>query len=433
MFRHSYRGKLARSPRARFVMPAIIAIAASAGSATAVPSFSIDYESITKGTPDAFTGTPITEGDILIPGLGGPGFGPLPVPGIVVSGGFGPPPPGLGLPAHPAAIGLPPGIPGRVEVDALSYGMDYLVTPDAPGQWNFSVDEWATGIPGSPLPPNVFSEGAFGPSFEAAADVFRDLGLPPGPLPPGAGPTGNTGVLDGDGLMSPSGFVYPGVGLVEPHFPAPGPQINGDNLDALDMDTPVFPGDTPPVFFSLDADTFDPLEGMPNTFSAMANGPFVGGDVLVTLPGTLPMVYAPAPSLGLDLVGGPDSDDLDALVLWDDGDLVFTPSFDAYDWAFGLSDMLLFSVRRGSAVIGMPDSFFGIPIEEGDILMPPVPGGVSPFPGIFIAAENLGLATARSGFAPIGDDLDALDVLVPTPGTLAILMCGGLTLLRRRS
>ncbi|MEZ5975726.1 MAG: hypothetical protein R3E96_13060 [Planctomycetota bacterium] len=53
--------------------------------------------------------------------------------------------------------------------------------------------------------------------------------------------------------------------------------------------------------------------------------------------------------------------------------------------------MLLFSVRRGSWVIGQPDSIFGIPIEEGDILTTPLPtamGGVSPFPGIFIAPRT---------------------------------------------
>jgi hypothetical protein len=41
--------------------------------------------------------------------------------------------------------------------------------------------------------------------------------------------------------------------------------------------------------------------------------------------------------------------------------------------------MLIFSVRRGSAVIGKPDSIFGFPIEPGDLLIPPVAGGVSPF------------------------------------------------------
>ena len=41
--------------------------------------------------------------------------------------------------------------------------------------------------------------------------------------------------------------------------------------------------------------------------------------------------------------------------------------------------MLVFSVRRGSAVIGLPDSIFGLPIEE-DLLVPPIPVA-SPFPG----------------------------------------------------
>jgi hypothetical protein len=104
-------------------------------------------------------------------------------------------------------------------------------------------------------------------------------------------------------------------------------------------------------------------------------------------------------------VGGPNTDDLDALIFEDvNGDLLCTPGV----------DVLLFSVRRGSAVIGAIDSCFGIPIEEGDILTFPAVAGLPPC--IFIAAENLGLATARSGTAvlPTGDELDALDI-VPSP------------------
>jgi hypothetical protein len=141
---------------------------------------------------------------------------------------------------------------------------------------------------------------------------------------------------------------------------------------------------------------------------------FVGGDVIVTAaPFAAPAVFAPAIALGLDIAAGANTDDLDALALWENGSGVYEPSMMPYDWAGGGTDMLLFSVRRGSAVIGLPDSIFGIPIEEGDILTTPLPtamGGVSPFPGIFIAAENLGLATVRSGLTgPFGDDLDALD------------------------
>jgi hypothetical protein len=81
--------------------------------------------------------------------------------------------------------------------------------------------------------------------------------------------------------------------------------------------------------------------------------------------------------------------------------------------------MLLFSVRRGSAVIGMPDSLFGLPITEGDILMPPVPGGASPFPAIFVAAENLGLRTTRMGGVIFSDEMDALDTRWRAPTSTA--------------
>ncbi len=416
-------------------IPAVLATLALAGAAVASPTFSIDFQGPTKGMPDGFWGAPITEGDILTPSAG-VGFGPLPTPGIAISGGFGPPGPGLALPLHSSAMGLPPGIPGHVEVDALSYGVDHILSDVAPAFFHFSVDEFATGFGGTPLPPNVFSEGAFG-GMEASADVFRDLGLPAGPLPPFAGPIGNTGVLDGDGIAGFSGFTYPGLGLIEPNTPGFGLPDQGDNLDALDMDTSMAIWQDPAglggaVYFSLDSDFADPYEPGANTGSALLNGGFSGGDVLVTYPGAgAPVVFAPAAMLGLDRFGT-DTDDLDALVLWENGDGGFTPSMQPYDWLAGVSDMLLFSVRRGSAVIGSIDSLLGIPIEEGDILVPPIPGASTP--GIFIAAENLGLATVRSGLAQqqFGDDLDALDVLVPQPGTLALLGLSALTLRRRR-
>jgi hypothetical protein len=92
-----------------------------------------------------------------------------------------------------------------------------------------------------------------------------------------------------------------------------------------------------------------------------------------------------------------------------------------YDWATGSSDMLFFSVRRGSALIGTPDAFFGAPIEPGDVLVPT--GAVGSVPGIWIAAEVFGLVTSRSLPGVIGDDVDALDVLQERePGTR---MCFG--------
>jgi hypothetical protein len=160
------------------------------------------------------------------------------------------------------------------------------------------------------------------------------------------------------------------------------------------------------VYFSLDAAFFDPLRGIPNLGSAAANG-FPPAAVLMTpAPGAAPFMYAPPPALGLDLFGF-GTDDLDALSLTENGIplLQIGPGGDA----------LYFSVRRGSAIIGFPDSLFGIPIEAGDILtFPAIPGGP---PSIYIAAEWLGLSTTRSFGVPFGDDLDALDCrAVPATG-----------------
>ena len=147
------------------------------------------------------------------------------------------------------------------------------------------------------------------------------------------------------------------------------------------------------------------------------------------------MIYAPAFALGLGGLGGddPDLNDIDALVVRDNGNLVFEAPQHPDHWATGAADMIFFSVRRGSAVIGQIDSLRGIPIEEGDVLMPPISpafGGLSPNPGVYIPAEALGLATIRSGTvsqqAPsfgFADDLDALDMRLPTPTLLTAEYC----------
>lgn len=356
----------------------------AAGPLTA-PAFSIDFQGPTIGLPDGTGGMPITAGDILVPTVP-PGPGPLPTPSIAI-------------PAIPG-LGIIPGQFGPVELDALSFGRDE--------PWGeiiyFSVDEFAVGAPGA-VPPDVSTEGANG-NMEASADVFR--------APSSLG--WHSAALDGDGL-APSGLA--GLGLIEPNPPImASPDAAGDNLDALDMNAIVF-YEQGPVYFSLDSSFPDPFEstgfGPPaNTATALSNG-FVGGDVLMSFPGAGPIVYASAAQLGLDLFG-PDTDDLDALALWDDGDGIYEP----------LVDWLAFSVRRGSAIIGTLDATQGLPIEEGDILMSPLavgaPAGSAPHIALRADVE-LGLATARSGLVQIGDDLNALDV-VPEPATMLVLLAG---------
>ena len=362
--------------------------------AGAQPTFSVDSQgpTVTAAIGDGFFGVAITDGDILtnaMPGPLGPNPplpGPLLAPGIEVgalSGAVG---------AVPGGLGVLPGVFGCLEVDALSYGFDQGDT------LYFSVEEHAVGVPG-PLPPDVFSEGIFG-AGEASADVFRYLGLAVS-TPPGLGP-GNVAHIDGDGL-APSGL--PGLGLIEPNPPTPGAVPDpGDNLDALDLDT-LLPFLGGPIFISLDSGFPDLLEPFPraNCGTALGNG-FSGADVLVTFPGGPPFLAIPALELGLDLLGF-DTDDLDALIFHDaDGSLTLT-----------LPDTVYFSVRRGSAIIGAPDSTYGFPIEEGDILMPPPALGFPP--SIFVSADDLGLVTLRSGSPGLygADELDALDLAPPPP------------------
>jgi hypothetical protein len=387
------------------------ALALAAPAARAQIVFSFDYQGPTVSKLDAASGQLLSESDVLRPAGQSPAFGPLDTPGVVFNGAQ------LGLQAYGNCVGHPPGTACGIELDALSDGRDPLPTPagtPAPlppaTRWWFSVDEHAVGIAGVTfLHAAVRTEAPVG---DACADVFVDQGLPGGPLPPFAVPPRNAGTLDGDGLTSASGFAYFGLGLVEPNPPGTTLPEPGDNLDALDIGMSSFPPGG--VFLSLDAGFPDPLTGKPAGNSAQLQG-FRGADVLrVAGPGVTPALYAGATALGLDLLG-PGSDDLDALIVGENGVQGYQPARVPFAWlSSSPKDMLMFSVRRGSAVVGAPDSIFGLPIEPGDVLVPPVTGGVSPFPGIFIAAENLGLATVRSGTATaFGDELDALETTDP--------------------
>ena len=369
-------------------------LALAAPSAAAQITFSIDWHGPTNGLPDGGGNVPITEGDILVPPGYMPDLGPLGQPDIMV------PAVALGLTGE------------RVEVDAFSFGCDGPaphVAGTVSGHWWYSVDEYAFGLVEPGIAPYVYSEGVWG-AMEGSADVFVDGKLPPGPLPPSIIGGPHTAAIDGNGFRGASGFAYRGTGLLE-HNPPEAPPDLGDNLDALDADG-LFPP-LPGIYFSLDSGFIDPMTGVPNSGSAGAHG-FAGGDVLLGGSGTAPVIYAPSHLLGLNQFAA-DVDDLDALALLENGIPGYQPSQFPHDWLNGATDMLLFSVRRGSAVIGQPDSIFGAPIAPGDVLttpLPPAHGGLSAFPGIFIAAENLGLA--RNGPVHFGDDLDGLDV-VPHP------------------
>ncbi len=369
-----------------------LATAAAFGLASAAMgqvSFSVDYRGATRSATPSFGPNPITEGDILIGCTGTPSMGPLGTPGIRYHGGND-----LGLALYPTCVGLAPGTPCSVEVDAISYGNDFSLGNTFPleaGMVWYSVDRGALGVAGLGSAPNASTESP----LDASADIFLNskLGLPPwGP----AAAVPGMAAIDGDGMALNTIWAYPGFGVIETG-------ANIDDVDAFDAGTD-HAGNFPQggIYYSLDSVIY--------SGGAAAHG-FVGGDVLhVTMPGMAPGVYASAAQLGLDLFGI-DTDDLDALCIRENGFAGYQPSQAHFDWlGVNPTDMVLFSVRSGSALIGTVDGSGAGPIEPGDILSTPLAAGGPPT--IFIAAENLGLCTSirPSSCGGVADDLDALDI-----------------------
>jgi hypothetical protein len=187
----------------------------------------------------------------------------------------------------------------------------------------------------------------------------------------------------------------------------------GADIDALDVDPPPgmgpmgAPGYTFPIYYSLDAGFFNPVEGVPNSGSAPANGGFFGGDILICVgPGAPPVIYAPGFLLG---VPGP-MNDVDGLILWENGVPGYQPPTVPFSWVPGVApmptDMLFFSVRPGSAVIGAPDGMCGTPITPGDILWGPIVAGGLP---------RKWISSAQLALMPM-DNIDALDLAVDCNG-----------------
>lgn len=418
----------------RPTLPIAIAFLATSPLLSAQVTFSIDDSSPTLADVAPISTRPITSGDILTP-QGGLAVLPqngqgLQTPDVLIGAGTTPGLQGfLNIASADMCAGVEEGLRCEAELDALSYGVDDIVLDTSSflgvtanthkARWHFSIDQFAQGVAGLGVDPTCESENRLVPGLaelagDSCADVFGNLRFVSAPpLSPLDTPTGNIGISDGDGFPSRSSFmVYPALGLKEPNIPFPTvfpSAFAGDNLDALDCDGAPFPGASFPVFFSLDSAIFDPKGLIENTGTASLAG-FSGADILVTPASGMPTVlYASAGALGLD-AAGIDTDDVDALVLRENGVAGFQPSLTPYDWVLGTTDQLFFSLRRGSASLQtglILDSIFGVPIEPGDILVPPVAGG-NGNPGIFIAAEVLGLRTKRA-FDPCGDDLDALD------------------------
>ncbi len=366
--------------------------------------FGVDWQGQTVGEADSLMGISITDADLLIP-VGGPfpsPTTPLNNPGVLLPATF--------LQAYGACFGHLPGTSCGLEMNALSFGHDALLQPNLNYRFSiyFSVDEQAVGSPISTTWGTVFSEAQ---QNEASADVFMSSFQGMGPFQAVGQPGQNSQVMDGDGRRNQGTAFAPGLGLIEPNLPGATLPDTGSNLDSLSIGPPINPT-LDPIFFSLQGGRPDPLEPTaPLTNSAAAQG-HQGGDILMFDPVSSSVtVYATADSLGLDNLG-PGSDDVDAIAVIESNAI---PGFQRpnafYGWEVGDGDLVLFSVRRGSAVIGTPDSLLGLPIVPGDVLMAPIGQGflgTTP-PGIFATAESLGLEANRTNGT--SDELDALDVM----------------------
>ena len=188
------------------------------------------------------------------------------------------------------------------------------------------------------------------------------------------------------GVILPPGVMAPPIG--------PGTH---DNVDALDLQllTSWTAGYLNWTYFTIYAD------------EAAAVG-ISAADILDIPPGAGGGVaappYAPAMAMGLDMVGGPNSDDIDALVVFDNG----APGGPAWGGpgAEPIIDYALFSLAPGSA------SLMAFGVDAADVCFTDFTGAFA----VYAPSATLGLMGAPGGFPGTGDNLDALEI--PCPGDL---------------
>ena len=359
---------------------AIIAATARADDITACAPIGSPLYSLDAVSPEVLSNPPIDPGDLLRPP------GPMEV--------FDHTDLGLMFPND--------------ELDALSLlniGFDPLIT------WNllFSVDRETVGtVPPDPnlvalgLPFNVQDQAV---KNQHAADIFMALRVFNrfGPAAPTTAlrvpPANNTLLLnqgDASGIdigvdpdVSPTVAVPPTPPQNEVDAGAGSPPAAAARLTHRGVEGAIFA-------FSL-AQGSPSLPFLPGTQSgADIYLAFITGDP--NDPNTFVTLYAPAPALNL----GP-FDDIDALIVFDDGDLVFNPEF----------DQVIFSLERDSPTLG--------PLMSAADVFTTTPGGGI---NIFAPADMLGLGFTpdpNDPGTPHDDNIDMLDYVVCSNAQFCIL------------
>jgi hypothetical protein len=252
-------------------------------------------------------------------------------------------------------LGLKDKPPGEVDnLDALSYGKDPIENP-----LYFSVDRVAIGLPGSAV------NGQAKPgSEEAAGDVYKTL-------PPSGS---NQLFIDEEKLKLTPGFF-------------------GDDLDALELDS--LP--TPFTYFSIDKLSATNGFGTGN----------LADDILISIGNGSFGTFAPGSTMGID-----DTDDLDALILWDVFEPgVLNPGIDMALFSLSTFSTSAFTFSGNSYQAGVKGS-----LSPADILLTDFSRSFS----LWASANDIGLFP--------DDEVDALDT-VPVPessSSIALIALGTL-------
>ncbi|MGB6896550.1 MAG: hypothetical protein WBF37_11515 [Dehalococcoidia bacterium] len=260
-----------------------------------------------------------------------------------------------------------PDVPPYDDLDALTYGADFGAYSSATGYLGFSVDTGSSGQAGTAV--NV--ESGCQPAEPEADEFTTQLD------------GNNFQFFDGDGTACGANAGAP-LGLVEPGGPPDGDDLDAiDNKDCSEID--YQPGDGVPdreVYFSL-------TPGSP-TLPTIPGATPSGADILVTIGGGAPSVYALAAQLGL--VQG---DDVNGLCL---AETVWPP---------GHSDRLFFD--PDGSLTGSPDYLFYTVEKSSPSIPAVVPDAATimyvPAPGVAVPVD---LATALGLLDDNTDDVDAM-------------------------
>jgi hypothetical protein len=273
----------------------------------------------------------------------------------------------------------------------------------------FSVDRLSMGMPGTAVNTQAMLN-------QQPADIYlsTDYYFPPGFFtgmggPPGYagntfawifGPTNNTLVYD-DSFFP----LLCGMAVIPPGAPAPpmmpGAPATHDNIDAFDRQVLDANGDMLTdgwMYFTLYPD------------EAMMVGPPASAadiyDVAPNMPGGVAnMPFAVGPMMGLDVVGGPNSDSIDALIMYDNN-IQGGPAWGG-PGPEPTIDYALFSLAPGSVSLAQ----YGL--DAADVFFTDFQGNF----WLYAPAVSLGLRSLPGGEpGHNGDNVDALDPpLEPCP------------------